>query len=40
MKTVNEIIAYVRVLPHAERERLLTLLNMIFKAEQEEETND
>jgi hypothetical protein len=38
MKTVNEIISYVRVLPHAERERLLKLLNMMFKAE--EETND
>jgi hypothetical protein len=40
VKTVNEIIAYVRLLPHAERERIINLLNMIFRAEKEEEAND
>lgn len=40
MKTVNEIIAYVRLLSHAERERLIKLLTMMFKAEQEGKGND
>jgi hypothetical protein len=40
MKTVNEILAYVRELSHAERQRLISLLNLMYKVQKEEEFND
>jgi hypothetical protein len=40
MKTVNEILAYVRELSHAERERLVSLLTLLYLVKREEEPND
>ena len=37
MKTVNEILVYVRELPHAERERLVSLLTLMYLVKKEEE---
>jgi hypothetical protein len=40
MKTVNEILAYVRELSHAERDRLVSLLTLMYLVKRKEEPND
>lgn len=40
MKTVNEILAYIRDLSHAERERIVSLLALMYKKQEDEEIND
>lgn len=40
MKTVNEILSYVKELSHADRERLVSLLTLMYLVKREEESND
>ena len=39
MKTVNEIMAFIKSLTHAERERLLRLLKSLYGYKEEEEND-
>ena len=40
MKNVNEILAYVKLLSHSERQRLVSLLNLMYVVKKDEEEND
>ena len=40
MKNVNEILAYIKLLPHSERQRLVSLLTLMYLVKKEEEEND